>query len=128
MSGPSIRIECINPILNVKNIQVSRDYYTNVLGFEEADWGKGSTFTFMQLEKTGIYLCEGDQGNPGTWVWIGFAGNMETFFTDLKEKGAIIREPPVNYSWALEMKVEDPDGHVLRFGTDPEINKPFTDR
>jgi hypothetical protein len=29
---------------------------------------------------------------------------------------------------ALEMHVEDPDGHVLRFGTDPDYNKPFLDQ
>jgi len=27
----------------------------------------------------------------------------------------------------LEMQVEDPDGHVLRFGTDPNKNEPFVD-
>lgn len=29
-------------------------------------------------------------------------------------------DPPTSYSWALEFQVEDPDGNVLRFGSDPE--------
>ena len=29
----------------------------------------------------------------------------------------------VNYSWAYEMRIEDPDGHVLRFGSEPKQPK-----
>lgn len=32
--------------------------------------------------------------------------------------GAMILHPPENFPWAGEMKVEEPDGHVLRFGSD----------
>ena len=35
------------------------------------------------------------------------------------QKGATILHPPENFSWALEMKIRDHDGHVLRFGSDP---------
>ena len=35
-------------------------------------------------------------------------------------EGAKIRVPPRNYPWALEMHVEDPDGHTIRFGSEPE--------
>jgi catechol 2,3-dioxygenase-like lactoylglutathione lyase family enzyme len=118
-----VRIECINPILNVKSLPVSREYYVKVLGFNEADWGDNN-FTFMQRDNSGIYLCQKSQGSPGTWVWIGFDGNMAVLYGELKEKGAIILEPPTYYSYALEMKVEDPDGHVLRFGTDPKQEEP----
>ena len=27
---------------------------------------------------------------------------------------------PEHYPWAYEMKVTDPDGHVLRFGSEPK--------
>jgi len=37
-----------------------------------------------------------------------------------KKRGAIIRREPKDESWALEMRIEDPDGNVLRFGSDPE--------
>ena len=30
-----------------------------------------------------------------------------------------------NYSWALEMQVEDRDGNVLRIGSDPREDEPF---
>ena len=34
---------------------------------------------------------------------------------------------PTNFSYALEMHIEDPDGHVLRLGTDPEESLPFVE-
>ena len=123
----SIQIENITPILSVKDMTISRNFYKNILGFEEADWGTDD-FTSISRDKSGIYLCKGAQGNPGTWLWIGFDGDIFQLYNELNAKGVTIRQPPLNYSWALEMHVEDPDGHVLRFGTDPDYNKPFLDR
>ncbi|MEX6690107.1 VOC family protein [Danxiaibacter flavus] len=121
-----IRIEGIQPILSVKDMSASRSFYKGILGFEEAEWGTDD-FTSMNRENAGIYLCKGAQGNPGTWIWIGFDGDISTFYETLKSKGVTIRMKPTNFSWAMEMHVEDPDGHVLRFGTDPNNDMPFVD-
>jgi catechol 2,3-dioxygenase-like lactoylglutathione lyase family enzyme len=121
---PSFRIENIAPILSVKDMNVSRKFYIDVLGFKEADWGNDD-FTSINRDNTGIYLCKGGQGNPGTWIWIGFDGDIFALYDELKSKGSMIRLPPTNYSWALEMQIEDPDGHILRFGTDPNYDEPF---
>lgn len=123
----SIRLECINPILKVKDLSVSRNYYVKALGFKEAEWGRNMNFTAMERDTCSLYLCEGGQGCKGTWLWIGFDGDMNTLHEELKSTGAIIRKPPTNYSWALELHVEDPDGHVLRFGTEPNATEPFMD-
>jgi len=118
-----IRVENIQPILSVKDMALSREFYVNKLGFKEAEWGDNN-FTSMSRDNCGIYLCRGEQGNPGTWIWIGFDGDIFSLHEELKEKGVVIRQPPVNHSWALEMQIEDPDGHVLRLGTDP-VGEPF---
>jgi len=114
------RIENIAPILNVKDLSESIGFYVGKLGFIEADWGKGGQFTYVSKDGSGIYLCQDGQGHPGTWVWIGFDGDIRALHDTLRSKGVEIIEPPVNRGWALEMKVRDPDGHVLRFGTDPD--------
>ena len=64
------------------------------------------------------------QGNPGTWVWIG-VGDAELLFDEYRRKGAKIRHPPTNYQWAYEMQIEDLDGNVLRFGSDPKEDQPL---
>jgi predicted lactoylglutathione lyase len=122
-NNADIRIENIQPILSVKDIVVSREFYINKLGFEEAEWGDNN-FTSISRDNCGIYLCRGEQGNPGTWIWIGFDGDIFSLYNELKEKGVAIRQPPISHPWAMELQIEDPDGHVLRFGTDP-VSEPF---
>ena len=39
-----------------------------------------------------------------------------------------MRHPPTNYPWgARELQVTDPDGHVLRFGSDAVPGEPLGD-
>jgi len=39
-------------------------------------------------------------------------------FQRVREKRALIRQKPTNLSWVYEMQIEDPDGNVIRFGSD----------
>jgi predicted enzyme related to lactoylglutathione lyase len=112
------RFECANPILSVTDMARSLQYYVEVLGFSNAEWGSDE-FTCVTRDGAGIYLSEGDQGQPGTWVWIG-VDDVEVLHEEYKDRGAMIWRPPENFPWAREMKVRDPDGHVLRFGSDPK--------
>jgi catechol 2,3-dioxygenase-like lactoylglutathione lyase family enzyme len=59
------RFEHTDPILSVSDMAVSVKYYVDVLGFRSADWG-GDTFTSVNRDTAGIYLCQGGQGRPGT--------------------------------------------------------------
>jgi hypothetical protein len=92
-------------------------YYVDVLGFSNAEWG-GDDFTCVTRDGASIYLCEGDQGQPGTWVWLGVE-DVDALYNEYQGTAATILHAPENYPWACEMKVGDPDGHVLRFGSDP---------
>ncbi|HMV09422.1 MAG TPA: glyoxalase superfamily protein [Cyclobacteriaceae bacterium] len=121
------RIENIAPILYVSDMEKSLAFYVDILGFKKADWGDDN-FTSINRDNTGLYLCKGAQGVPGTWVWLGFDGDITELNETLKSRGVIIKLPPTNFSWAYEMQIQDPDGHVLRLGTDPDNQKPFADR
>ncbi len=112
------RFEHANPILNVANLARSVRYYVDILGFSNAEWG-GDDFTCVTRDGASIYLSEGDQGQPGTWVWLGVE-DTEALYDEYSQSGATILQPPENFPWACEMKVGDPDGHVLRFGSDPK--------
>ena len=65
-----------------------------------------------------------NRGRPGTWVWLGVedVGSLHEEYT---QTGAAILHAPLNYPWAYEMKVQDPDGHVLRFGFEPREDLPY---
>jgi hypothetical protein len=98
-------------------------YYVEILGFRNADWGTDG-FTSVTRDGAGIYLCGGGQGCPGTWAWIGVE-DVQLLYEEYRATGARVRHPPRNYPWALEIHVEDPDGHVLRFGSEPLADRPF---
>ncbi len=115
--------EFIVPILRVRSLPASIDYYVRVLGFK-VDWHEPRIMAFVSRNRCGIMLCEGDQGNPGTWVWIGVE-DAAMLFDEYTAKGATIRLAPTNYPWAYEMQIEDPDGHVLRLGSEPKTDRPF---
>ena len=110
-------IENVIPILRVQNLATSRRFYMDALGFS-LDWDAGTMISVSRDGKS-IMLCEGDQGQPGTWLWIGVE-DADVLLDEFSAKGANICMPPQNFSWAYEFRVEDPDGHVLRFGSEPK--------
>ena len=114
--------EGVCPILPVASVQTSIDYYRGVLGFK-LDW-QVTGFASVSRDKCHIMLCEGDQGHPGTWVWVG-VGDAGLLFRGVPGQGSQNPSSPTNYEWAYEMQVEDPDGNVLRMGSEPKPDQPF---
>lgn len=120
------RIENTTPILYVQDMGRSLKFYVDILGFRNAAWGDDH-FTMVSRDGGGLYLCKSGQGLPGTWVWIGFDGDIFALHEQLVAKGVNIKLPPTNFFHSYEMRIEDPDGHVLRLGTDPDENEPFAE-
>jgi catechol 2,3-dioxygenase-like lactoylglutathione lyase family enzyme len=110
-------VENVTPILWVDDLENSRRYYIHTLGFS-LDWEADGAISVSRDGKS-IMLVEGEQGQPGTWLWIGVE-DADVFYAEFLAKGARVRSPPENFSWAYEFAVEDPDGHIPRFGSDPK--------
>ena len=110
-------IENLTPILRVEDLDVSRRYYIETLGFS-LDWDTEGMASVSRDGKS-IMLCEREQGQPGVWLWVG-VDDADALFAEFTAKGARIRSQPQNHSWAYEFAVEDPDGHVLRIGSEPK--------
>ncbi len=117
-------IECVIPILRVTKIADSTDYYERRLGFE-LKWSQGNMASVAR-DNFSIYFCQGDQGQSGTWLWIGVE-DVDALYAEFFQRGANIQQVPTNYSWACEMRVSDPDGHILRFGGEPKTDQPYND-
>ena len=116
--GKRVQFEGSQPILRVEDMKAAVKYYVDVLGFKNVDWGTDE-FTSVSRDDAAIYLCRGDQGSGRAWVWVGVE-DVEALNAEYIAKGANIRMPPTKYSWAVEMRVEDPDGNVLRLGSEPK--------
>lgn len=115
------------PVLRVRSVRRSIDYYTRALGFKvefATPDGAEPNFASVARGRCNLFLCQGDQGHSGSWIWIDGV-DIEQVYQEYQASGAVIRNPPTNYSWALEMQVEDPDGNVLRIGSEPKPNEPM---
>jgi catechol 2,3-dioxygenase-like lactoylglutathione lyase family enzyme len=126
-TNATARLECVIPILRVTDLKASLRWYQAVLGFTK-DWEAGDdpakpTIASVSRDGLAVMLTEYDQGVVGGWVWVGVS-DIEPLVEELTAKGVELVLPPTNFSWAYEMRVEDPDGNVLRFGSDTRKDLP----
>ena len=114
-----MEVECVVPILRVTSLPTSVEFYRDVLGFH-LDWGEPEGAGMVSVSRSGhaIMLCQGAQGQLGTWVWIGVT-DIDPLFAEYQRGGVQFLQAPTQRPWAYEMQVLDPDGHVLRFGSEP---------
>jgi len=117
-------VECTIPVLPVKNLQASIEFYTNTLGFQ-LDWGGEPGKIICSVSRDGccVMLQQRSQEFTPGWVWIGLVD--DALFDEYKAKGVTVLQEPMNFSWAYEMKFADPDGNVLWLGTEPKSDMPF---
>jgi predicted lactoylglutathione lyase len=118
---PRTGFENVIPILNVSDLARSVGYYGS-LGFE-VDW-EDSGMASVSRDGHAIMLCEGAQGQSGTWLWIGVE-DVAALAEEYQARGLEPSQAPRNYPWAYEMRIQDPDGHVLRFGSEPREELPI---
>lgn len=114
-------VECTIPVLPVKNLAKSIEFYTDVLGFT-VEWG-GAEGSVCSVSREGhSIMLRADEDPHTTWVWIGLQD--ETLLQLYRKRRVRVLQEPRNMSWAYEMKLADPDGNVLWFGTEPRRNEP----
>jgi catechol 2,3-dioxygenase-like lactoylglutathione lyase family enzyme len=72
------------PIFRVANLATSLDYYTRILGFS-IPW-QLPYYAAVKRGTCSIMLCEGGQGNPGTWLWAP-CSDVDALYEELKSAG-----------------------------------------
>jgi catechol 2,3-dioxygenase-like lactoylglutathione lyase family enzyme len=111
------------PVLRVRSVEASADYYVRVLGFR-VDFRDPGIIASVSRGECTLFLVEGDQGYPGAWVFIGVE-DAGALWQEYQHAGARLRQPPTNHPWAREIQIEDLDGNVLRFGSEPIEGEPY---
>lgn len=116
-------------VLSVADLERSRAYYRDVLGFDVTDWWAerdGLTGLALKLHQapdpSRIFP---NPPEPGSSIGIDVSAYVENWagldslYQEFKSKGAIIAMEPVVYAdggpWK-EFVIEDPDGYHLAFG------------
>lgn len=123
------------PILCVESVLRSIDYYVNALGFHLGWAWANNPDRFLQSHDDGeptfalvgrgpvqFMLSKQCQGSPGVWLHLDVhsADDLDALHDEWTRRQARIVEPPIIRPWGMyEMRVEDPDGHVLRVSAPP---------
>jgi hypothetical protein len=61
---------------------------------------------------------------PGC-VWIGMLGLAAIWQKIRARTDVVVAQRPTNQSYALDLKIKNPDGNILWFGTEPLPDVPF---
>jgi len=109
--------EGIVPILYSENVERSIAYYMEQLAFDEKwAWDHPTTFGGVSKDSVRLFFCLKGLGQPGTWIAIN-VDNVDEYYQTINARGAKILSAPKDMEWFMrEMLVEDPDGHIIRFG------------
>ncbi len=117
----------LSPVLAVRNMKETIEFYTNVLGFkmgmvfpdadkpEYADLSKeGMVLMFIPAKNVGI----GSEEKLGTGVnvYMEIDGNIDEYYAEVQRKGVKIATDIKDEPFDIrDFTVEDPDGYQLTF-------------
>ena len=121
------------PVLFVKDLLVSVDYYVKVLGFKQPQlWGDPPGFAMPDRDGMIVMLSRQDNHrliHPKESIWDAYfwVSDAKSLHEEFKDKGARFRQELMvkEHYGNLEFSVEDPDGYVLSFGQESGDDKFF---
>ncbi|TDQ11215.1 VOC family protein [Pedobacter metabolipauper] len=108
--------------LQVRDLEVSKEFYTNKLGFELSDATNPAACIFKYNQGEASFAIRKPMGNldnkelgVGVSLWFAIDGNMEDLQTGLLEKGVVLLGPIQNTPFGKTIIAKDPDGYNITF-------------
>lgn len=104
-------------VFRVTNVDAALKYYTDVLGFSE-DFRFGD-YAGIKLGSVLVHLSgHSVHQRPigGGTVYV-FCDEVDSYYTEIKTKGARIVTEPKDYDYGMrDFVIQDPDGNHISFG------------
>lgn len=109
-------------VLAVRDLQVSRRYYVDVLGFTR-DPVEADGWSFLSRDSFSVMLGEcpdekpaSELGDHSYFVYL-MVDDVDDFHREVAERGAMISSEPTDKPWGLrEFGLRTPDGHRITCG------------
>lgn len=112
------------PVLSVKDVENSAEFFTKQLGFSLAGFWKDDTdkprFAIVIMDNITVGLQRGKaSGSDGQWAAYFYVADIEAFATHAVSKGVRVHREMADQSYGCrDIEIEDLDGNVLCFGQD----------
>jgi hypothetical protein len=114
----------VAPILLVKDVVASADYFRNCVGFEHELFGDPPTFAICNRDGIALMFAQCDEPPPPHWkildkMWNAYfwVDNADGLYAELIDKGAKIDYSIYNTSYGVrEFGIQDLDDHDIAFG------------
>lgn len=108
--------------LQVKNLEVSKDFYTNKLGFELSAMSNPQACVFKYNKgeasfaiRTPIGNIDGKELGVGVSLWFAVDSRIEELQKQLTEKGVALTGAINTTPFGKTLMVKDPDGYLISF-------------
>ena len=109
--------------IQVRDMQVSKDFYTNILGFEAAPATNPDAVVFKNESGASFAIRTPIVDLPplptklgtGCSLWFGYTGTVADYAAEVQRKGATIVRPPFETPFGTSIVLADPDGYNLTF-------------
>ncbi|MBA6314209.1 VOC family protein [Cellulophaga baltica] len=108
--------------LQVRDLEVSKDFYKNKLGFEVSEMSNPYAYVFEFNKGDASFAIRTPMTNIddkklgiGVQLWFAIDNAIEDFQTDLIAKGIAIIGTINNTPFGKTVIVKDPDGYTLTF-------------
>jgi len=122
----TLRLREIQPNFTVNDLDRSRRFYTNVLGFFEGEkWSEGGVVKMIMLKAGAceLGLSQDDwakgrdrQKGQGMRVYCRTVQDIDALAARIKKFGGMLTEEPKDQPWGVRsLSVDDPDGFHLTF-------------
>lgn len=108
--------------LQVRDLEISKEFYTQKLGFEVLETGNPDAIVFRYHKGEASFAIrkpigniEGKELGVGASLWFAIDGNIEDLKADLEQKGVLILGGINPTPFGKIIMVQDPNGYVLTF-------------
>ena len=112
------------PVLSVKDVESSAEFFTKQLGFSLAGFWKDDAgkprFAIVIMDNITVGLQGGKAcSNDGQWAAYFYVADIEAFATHAASKGVKVHREVTDQPYGCrDMEIEDLDGNILCFGQD----------
>ena len=109
----------LTPMLPVKSMPASVDYYCGKLGFEiesrNDDWG----WAMLRFDECHLMVDQSINAHPGKFrdsVLYLYPGDVIEYHKQVRKNGLAVPELAVSFYGLTEFRINDPDGNRLWIG------------